>query len=961
MKHKLRRDSIRLLINFIMGLNFLFINIRSLPAHKVLFEQLLLEENIQAFLVNETYLTPKLSCRLPGYKLLRYDNIQPARRANGGAAIGFSPKVPYRQTVLPLPHLPEYVIVTVYFKALYVTLATIYVRPGHAIPLGFFHYVSRNFRSYIIMADINIHSRPDRQKTHFTNFISSHTTGFLHHLPKHTRPVSNSTPDIVITSANLTNRLQIAVLDTLGSDHVPIKLTVDPHRRTPALPPNPSPPSMRYDKANWVAYRDFITGQLETITPPTSEAELFAVIDTLTTTLQTASHRFIPRAAVHPFHPRLPPQYLPLIRRSRQFFRDYIRTRNPDSLLHHRQLQRTVHNYIIAYKLRHWVKACNSLADTSHPSKFWKKFNLLTGKYTRTSYPILHLNEPLHSDTDKANAFADHLQEIFTPSVRDTLPRLHPVRRLNLSSPHLQPQVTHQLPGNNHLTAPVTVENITAFVSNRRNTAPGFDGITYRHIKESPYTLLHLLALIYTFILRTGFIPPEWKTSKTLMFLKPDKPLSHVSSYRPIQLTSTLSKILEKILVKRLHLHLQTHNLLPLHQAGFRPSFSLNDQLLRLTTGITNQFNTAKPSCLLLFDLEKAFDKVWHVGLLYKLLSFRLPVCYIRYIYHFLSSRIAYVSINNSLSHPIFPHTGVPQGSALSPLLYILFVADFPSLPPAVSLYQFADDTAFLATGRTIQHINRSLQGAINAFVQWCSQWRLTLNSAKTQAIVFLPPKRRSRVHRNPTKLDISVHNSPIQPRNTVTYLGIVFDHHLTWTPHLKHLCDKARNRLNLLRRLTGTTWGLSPSAVLNTYKVFLRPVLTYGFTAWINAPPAFYEKLKILERHALRIAYRISLPSPTAELYARMPFPHILHHLEQLRLRYISKRFDTNHPLLLQTMDQAAAFKYTSAIRHTPLSLLFTLYYFTIPPNHPDTKLVDFFTIDDAPSSLIFPSFVAL
>ena len=103
------------------------------------------------------------------------------------------------------------------------------------------------------------------------------------------------------------------------------------------------------------------------------------------------------------------------------------------------------------------------------------------------------------------------------------------------------------------------------------------------------------------------------------MFPKPEKPLHNLSSYRPIQLTSALSKTLEKILVKRLHSHLDHHNLLPIYQAGFRPHFSINDQLLRLINTITNHYNTSRPSCLLLFDLEKAFDKVWHDGLLFKL------------------------------------------------------------------------------------------------------------------------------------------------------------------------------------------------------------------------------------------------------------------------------------------------------------------------------------------------------
>jgi len=117
---------------------------------------------------------------------------------------------------------------------------------------------------------------------------------------------------------------------------------------------------------------------------------------------------------------------------------------------------------------------------------------------------------------------------------------------------------------------------------------------------------------------------------------------------------------------------------------------------------ISDQYNTNNPSCLLLFDLEKAFDKVWHQALISKLRSFLLPLTYVQFILHFLSNRQRCITINSSISHPIFLHCGVPQGSALSPLLYLLFVADLPPLNPNIKIFQFADDTAFLALGKTI-------------------------------------------------------------------------------------------------------------------------------------------------------------------------------------------------------------------------------------------------------------------
>lgn len=938
---------------FMMALTFLFINIHSFHTHKTLLDALLQEEKVDTFLLNETFLTPKLPCKVSPFTILRHDNALPARRANGGVAIGFSRTVPHRIHKPPLNNLPEHLVITLYYRHLYITVITIYIRPGHEIPLSFFQYISNNFHTYIIMADINLHSQTPRRRQHFIDFIRTNTTGSLQPLPQPTRPISQTKPDVVIVSHNLTRRLTIEILDTLGSDHVPIKLTLQTYNPR-HLPPPDSPPTLRYDKADWTKYRQFITDHIHQIENPTTEDDLYQTLSSMETTLRQASEKFIPRTYRTSYKPCLPPQYLPLIRRSRQSYRDYIRTRDPEALRLHRQWQRTVHNYLTAYKLRSWIKTCNTLGDTAHPTKYWKRFHQLTGQTSHTTYPLLQDEQPLHDDTDKANAFADHLQDIFTPLPP---PRArHPTDRFNIDSPFLQPSVTHPILPDHPLTAPITVDDIRLTTARRRTTAPGLDGITYKHISQSPILFLQLLAYIYNFILRTGFYPASWKTSRTLMFPKPNKPPHSVSSYRPIQLTSTFSKILERILVKRLHSHLAIRNLLPLSQAGFRPQFSIDDLFLRLITHITNQYNVIKPSCLLLFDLEKAFDKVWHKALLLKLHRLRLPLSYIRLIYNFLMNRLAYVSINNAFSHPVFLHTGVPQGSALSPLLYILFVADFPSLPSNIHLYQYADDTAFLALGNTVQQISHTLQTAVDSFVKWCSTWQLTINTAKTQAILFLPPNRRTKVYRNPSNLHIRVDARPIHLTDTVKYLGVILHKHLKWKCHLQELSKKAYNRLNLIRRLTGTTWGLKAKAVINTYKAFLRPVLTYGHLAWINAPASFYKKLQIFERHALRIAYRIRLPSPTSALYDRISFPHILYHLETKRQKYFTTRYEDAHPLVMDTISQDTFYSPLLPLQDTPLSLLFSLYRYTIPPDHPDLQLINAFAADDPPS-FITPS----
>jgi len=225
---------------------------------------------------------------------------------------------------------------------------------------------------------------------------------------------------------------------------------------------------------------------------------------------------------------------------------------------------------------------------------------------------------------------------------------------------------------------------------------------------------------------------------------------------------------------------------------------------------------------------------------------------------------------------------------------------------------------------------------AIDAYTSWCSKWQLNINSQKTQALIFLPPRCRSRIQRNPLLLNIHVNGTLIQPSSQVTYLGVIYDSKLTWKPQLQKIKTQATNRLNLIRRLVGTTWGLHTDTVITTYKVFLRPALTHGHLSWISASENLYNRLAISERHALRLAYRIKLPAPTADLYRRITFPTITQHLESLRTKYITKAIAEGNPLFLDAFQQDIIHDTPPRYQYTPLQHLLTLYHNTLDDNDP-------------------------
>lgn len=370
--------------------------------------------------------------------------------------------------------------------------------------------------------------------------------------------------------------------------------------------------------------------------------------------------------------------------------------------------------------------------------------------------------------------------------------------------------------------------------------------------------------------------------------------------YRPICLLSVLAKLLDKILVRRLHTYLSTNSLLPLSQSGFRPHFSTSDQLLRLLQITSDQFNIRHPTLLIALDFTAAFDSVWHLALLLKLRFLAIPTTFIRFIAGYLHNRSARVRIYSELSQPFPLRTGVPQGSPLSPVLFSIFVADIPQPPPPVRLLQYADDTAVLAPLLSVRRINTVVAPYLHQLETWCAIWRLRLNPGKTQTTLFRAHRNSLSVSRNPAGLRLTLGGRPLRHAPTLKYLGLVLDQYLTFRPHFKQLWPRFLRRGGLLSRLRGTTWGVSTRLLLNTYKVFVRPLATYGHVAWapqaatnprLLAPFVRHERARV--RHASRLPPRY----PTAALMERFPFPPLTAHIKSLFLRHLRRMRHARHP----------------------------------------------------------------
>jgi hypothetical protein len=263
--------------------------------------------------------------------------------------------------------------------------------------------------------------------------------------------------------------------------------------------------------------------------------------------------------------------------------------------------------------------------------------------------------------------------------------------------------------------------------------APGNDLITGKLLKELPRKGIRALIKLYNAIFRLGYFPCHWQIEQILMIAKPGKNPTEVTSYRPISLLPLLSKILEKIILKRLTPILAANKVIPAHQFGFRRKHGTIQQVHRIIHRINNDLENKRYCTTAFIDIGQAFDKVWHIGLLLKQ---ALPHPAFTLLRSYLANRIFQVrhqEAHNSL-YPIL--AGLPQGSILGPILYTIFTADLPEAEQTLTV-TYADDTAILASHEDPIVATSKLQTHLHRPEYWLQQWRISANESKSTQVTL--------------------------------------------------------------------------------------------------------------------------------------------------------------------------------------------------------------------------------
>ena len=363
------------------------------------------------------------------------------------------------------------------------------------------------------------------------------------------------------------------------------------------------------------------------------------------------------------------------------------------------------------------------------------------------------------------------------------------------------------------------------------------DNINNKVIKSLQDQLTPILHHLFNISIEIGYIPEIWKSAQLCMIYKENKPKDRVESYRPISLISCVGKILEKILTNRLYKWCEKNNLINKEQSGFRSSHSTNEQLFKLTQHIKNGFNNKDKIIGVFLDMEKAFDRVWHAGLKFKLRLLGIPTKILRWISSFLTERRMRVNINGNYSQYIQPKYGVPQGSPLSPLLFILFVTDLAANIKDAEISQFADDIALYASNHQPSILQQNIQKNLNKISKWCNTWRIGINPDKSKVILFQKTINQYLLK----KFSFTLQNIQIP---------MVKDaNKLSFKKHIDETTKIIQKTFYSLISIKGIKYGPPTKIMMQLFKTFIRSKMEYGSTCLITASKstlADWESLQI-------------------------------------------------------------------------------------------------------------------
>ena len=700
-----------------------------------------------------------------------------------------------------------------------------------------------NINDIIITGDFNSNMLSNNSGK-LQNLIQSYGYTQMISEPTHFTEASSSLLDLFIVR-NTTNIKTTFVSDPFIPDliryHVPIVLILS-HKKS-------SKPSFKrtvwqYDQGNYDEYRNSLCNNDWDFINANINIDLIAT--NLNEIILKAAKKSIPNKEITVRTGKIPWLYSSVRRLIGQRRRLHKRAKTLNTELAWADFRRKRNQTVSAIrkaKLDHLNKTSETLNNPACNIKTWFKLaKQVINKSTKSdNIPTLYFENTIaNSDEEKVELLNNYFCKQSTVNDKDTrLPALNP--------PNTQINEIN-----------ITAQDVLDVLKNLNvSKASGPDGINPRLLREGADALSIPLAKLFNLSIKKAIFPTNWKMANvTPVFKKADPSLP--CNYRPISLLSCISKVMERCIFKYLFNYLAFNDILTPLQSGFIPGDSTVNQLVSLYDEFCKALDDGKEIRCVFCDISKAFDRVWHAGLLHKLRQIGLSESLVDWFSSYLDSRRQRVVFNSKTSDWKNIDAGVPQGSILGPILFLIYINDIvDDIHSKIRL--FADDTSLYLIvdnpNETAERINSDLE-RINV---WSKQWLVDFNPSKTKSLNMtrkLHPTKHPRLHMDNTEITEVEHHK---------HLGLILSKDGRWHHHIQSITSKAWQRIGLLRQLK---FALKRNTLEHIYTCFIRPLLEYADIVWSNCTIEEGNALESVQTEAARIILGVTKLCNITKMY---------------------------------------------------------------------------------------------
>ena len=479
--------------------------------------------------------------------------------------------------------------------------------------------------------------------------------------------------------------------------------------------------------------------------------------------------------------------------------------------------------------------------------KTWEVINSVIKSKKVNSKIILSDDDGNHCDESKIpSEFIQHYA-----SVPQQLASKIPTSEKNASS-YLSDRVKQSF-----FMSPITPEEINLIIADLNDNGNKVHSIAISVLESCKHIISPILSHLINLFVEQGYFPDDLKVGCiTPIFKKGDK--EKVNNYRPVCSLSPLSKIIEKAINNRMVEYLEKFKLLSETQYGFRKNMGTENALLNYIDLIQQGLNGKQYTISVFLDLSKAFDLIDHKILARKLEYYGFRGKFLEFLLSFIKDQKYFVNVNGKNSETKLVNIGVPQGSTLGPLLFLLYINDMRLCSTELELTQFADDSTITYSSENLPEAVKTTETEFKKVLDWLAANKLIINLEKTHLMLFT-----NKAHQGNVSINANGHT--INEITEIKFLGVMLDNKLSWKAHIKYISSKISKSVSILKMLK----FFFPSRILKSlYYSFVYPYFSYCNIIWGGAANTHLESLVLLQKKCIRIICKMGYLDHTEPLF---------------------------------------------------------------------------------------------